>query len=111
MYEPQNEHEKARINQFWRQADQSNGADACWLWTRNCGFAGRKGYGQYYFNGRKITAHRMAYQLVCGPIPPKMEVCHTCDTPSCCNPKHLFPGTHQQNMQDRSRKGRPFTPA
>jgi len=39
-------------------------------------------------------------------LPDEMEVCHSCDVPSCVNPEHLFLGTHQENMDDRNRKGR-----
>jgi hypothetical protein len=35
-----------------------------------------------------------------------MEACHTCDNPKCCNPKHLFAGTRQQNNDDKIAKGR-----
>ena len=35
-----------------------------------------------------------------------MCVCHTCDTPPCCNPKHLWIGTQQDNTADRTAKGR-----
>lgn len=105
MYEPQNEHEKKRIDQFWSQMDKSGGEDGCWLWTRSAGTNNQR-YGEYYWHDKKVRTHRFAYMLVCGPIPEGLEVCHTCDNPPCCNPKHLFAGTHQQNMQDRSKKGR-----
>ena len=31
---------------------------------------------------------------------------HHCDTPTCCNPDHLFLGTIADNNRDRARKGR-----
>lgn len=96
-----------QIAQFWERVDKSGGEDACWNWTRGCsGGASERSYGQYYMGERKVTTHRLAYQLVYGEIPSGMEVCHTCDNPSCCNPRHLFLGTHKDNMQDRERKGR-----
>jgi len=47
------------------------------------------------------------YILTYGIIP-KKNVCHHCDTPLCIRPRHLFPGTDQDNMQDATRKGRVF---
>jgi DNA invertase Pin-like site-specific DNA recombinase len=35
-----------------------------------------------------------------------MDACHTCDTPSCINPEHLWGGTRTQNLLDASKKGR-----
>lgn len=31
---------------------------------------------------------------------------HSCDNPPCCNPRHLSPGTRQDNVDDCVRKGR-----
>jgi hypothetical protein len=33
-------------------------------------------------------------------------IMHTCDNPSCCNPKHLVVGTHAANVADRVAKRR-----
>lgn len=74
----------------------------CWLWT---GAAVRR-YGAFQLNGRLIKAHRLAWIFAKGPIPNGLCVCHTCDTPLCVNPRHLFLGTHKTNADDRERKGR-----
>lgn len=41
-----------------------------------------------------------------GEMPDEMKCCHKCDTPRCVNPAHLFIGSHKENMDDMSRKGR-----
>jgi hypothetical protein len=54
----------------------------------------------------KLGAHRISY-LYHNNLPCiDLHVLHTCDTPACCNPKHLFIGTHLENMQDKVAKGK-----
>ncbi len=91
---------------FWAKVDQSGGPDACWPWT---GYRLPGGYGQIGegpAGGRKLYAHRVAYELVNGPLPEGVLALHRCDNPPCCNPAHLFPGTNQDNTADMDRKGR-----
>ncbi len=75
----------------------------CWIFE---GFIHKLGYGQMMMAGKTIKAHRASWVMFNGPIPPRMFVCHTCDTPSCINPKHLFLGTCADNVHDMMRKGR-----
>lgn len=76
--------------------------ESCWIWTARI----NKGYGQYQENGRPIAAHRYSWTHFYGEIPDGIFVCHKCNNPKCVNPKHLFLGTHKENMLDMIRKGR-----
>jgi len=64
------------------------------------------GYGTIIVQGKHYPAHRLAYQLFIGPIPPGKFVLHHCDVRCCVNTAHLFVGTHTDNMQDAARKNR-----
>jgi hypothetical protein len=63
-------------------------------------------YGRFTRDGVKKLAHRVAFERVNGPIPNGLEVLHRCDNTLCCNPNHLFLGTHADNMKDMADKGR-----
>lgn len=88
-------------------------SDACWLWPGSVN--PQTGYGQLseWADGRRVlwTAHRVSFRAFVGEIPGGKEICHSCDTRACFNPKHLFAGTHQDNMQDMVTKGRFRKPA
>lgn len=69
------------------------------------------GYGRVKRSGKMLLAHRYAWELVNGPIPDGMFICHKCDNPPCCNMDHLFIGSHSDNMKDAHKKGRLTYPA
>jgi len=79
------------------------GNEECWLFT---GSLDEHGYGQIWNGYRLVKAHRAAYEIANGPIPERMQACHRCDNPRCCNPSHLFLGTQKDNMQDAVAKKR-----
>jgi hypothetical protein len=64
------------------------------------------GYGQFSVKRRNLTATRVAYFIATKEDAAPFEVLHTCDWPPCCNPEHFFKGTNQDNVNDRTIKGR-----
>jgi hypothetical protein len=88
--------------QFWSKV-QVGAEDECWPYT---GCKINTGYGQHRVGVSKVLAHRVAYADVKGPVPDGLVVRHSCHCRPCCNPKHLAPGTQQQNIQEAFAAGR-----
>lgn len=102
---------------------------ACLVWTgarqdmhrwrgnvRNPRYAGAAANwrGHFRLNGRREYAHRAAWRLWVGEIPPGLVIRHVgCTNTLCCNVLHLLPGTAAENAADRvaaanTRAGVPF---
>jgi hypothetical protein len=89
------------------------GTNECWEWQRK---RNHHGYGEFSIKHKSYRAHRIVYELThnvelrsISQSKPKIDdqlVLHSCDNPSCCNPRHLFLGTHKKNMEDMVKKGR-----
>lgn len=97
---------------FWARVDKSPGHGPngdCWPWTGAILKPTRTstgGYGHLTYDGADLTAHRVAYSLMKGEIPPGLVVMHSCDVRACCNPDHLSVGTMSDNTADMMAKGR-----
>jgi hypothetical protein len=84
-----------RLERFWARVDK-NGPNGCWLWTGT--HDGHHGYGRLKVDGHRTGAHRVAYELLVGPIPDGLFLDHLCRNPPCVNPAHLEPVTNRENV-------------
>jgi hypothetical protein len=80
---------------LWAAVDKL-GPDDCWEWK---GARNSSGYGVIHFRGKTQGAHRVAYELTQGKIPEGIELDHLCRNRVCCNPVHLEPINHNENMR------------
>lgn len=74
----------------------------CWIWL---GGRVTDSYGQFYFNGLRLPAHRFSYLIYVEEIPPHHIVGHKCDNKYCVNPEHLEAISMSQNAKDALARG------
>ncbi len=91
---------EADIARFWEKVDR-RGPKECWEWqaTRIS-----NGYGRFRIGHFLYRAHRVAFVITNSDT--KLQVCHYCNNPPCCNPKHLYAGTQKDNVQQCIAEGR-----
>lgn len=81
----------------------------CWTWTAATLEAG---YGVFQIGASKkskiVRAHRLAYEIMIGPIDPPLHCLHKCNKghKGCVNPYHLYLGTNKENYIDRDSDGK-----
>lgn len=97
---PMRDHSSSLPERLWARVDKT---DTCWNWT---GSTTRQGYG--HIAGKwdvetgsspTLFTHRVAYELMVGPIPDGLVIDHLCKNTRCCNPAHLEPVTLAENTR------------
>ncbi len=95
------------IAHFWSKVGKTGDDTECWLWS---GKTDKDGYGKFVYcptgryPQRNVRAHRFALELSTDTTGDVAR--HSCDTPGCCNPRHLCWGSPADNRNDCVKKNR-----
>ena len=97
---------KSNFERFWSYVEIKS-LQECWEWK---GGRSQFGYGKFSFylkSGKRktVNASQFAYRFPLYKNGKRVDanglfILHKCDNPPCCNPKHLYPGTFQDNADD-----------
>jgi hypothetical protein len=97
---PRDQH-ATTADHFWSKVEKLPDSPGCWLWN---GSINDKGYGVFSRGARKsvtrnMKAHRVAWELTRGPIPPGETLDHLCRLRCCVNPNHIQLVTSRENTK------------
>jgi len=76
----------------------------CWLCNSHA--SNNNGYRRFSRNNKMESVHRYVFKYFYGDPGSGLEICHSCDTPACCNPYHLSADTHKADMEQMVARGR-----
>ena len=78
----------------------------CWV-TK----AGTNNARRFRIDGKSYQKSRISAAIFLGfDLDDPRFICHACDHGGCFNPRHLFPGTQKENINDAINKGRFSSP-
>lgn len=83
------------VQMFFESVVPGQNPDDCWRWKGSL----THGYAFLSYNGRRIKGSRLSWEIHSGlPLKDGYIMCHSCNNPECCNPRHVAPDTHKHNM-------------
>lgn len=97
-------------DRFWSKVNKTSGSlsvhcpelGPCWPWKAGVCTGG---YGVFMrANKKSVRAHHFALETKIGSVGDLFAL-HRCHNRICCNPGHLYAGTHSQNMKDAAKIG------
>lgn len=72
---------KTPKERFWEKVNKQ-GHNGCWIWTAHLD---PFGYGVFLYEGKRVRAHRLAYEFLVAPIPEGYDIIHVCKVRECVN--------------------------